>query len=150
MRYIFENHKSKPNWYTVTDTKWNLVCHFEEHLFNETHTFEKAPHNEELEANLPQIMKELGDWLFLHREKETIPTPKVEFRLSDDDTKAYVIRHKDPKFILVTDAKDVNTLPIHLGLSGKTFKKMLILGLLREEHELQKICPNSYPTPQYK
>lgn len=55
-------------------------------------------------------MRELGDWLSLHHYWETMPPTVYELRLREDDERISLIRHKDPKFILTSDAASFENL----------------------------------------
>ena len=62
-RFIIKQSKELPNHWVCTDTKYNLVCKFEEGLFNSTQEIielDDATH----EANeLATAVREMADWL---------------------------------------------------------------------------------------
>lgn len=103
MRYSFSRHPSRAGWYSVVDSQTGLVCSFEEHRFNETQEFnlDDLPIDPE---SIARAMRELGEWLSLHRYSETMPVPTYEYRLSEDNETVQIIRHKEPKFVITADA----------------------------------------------
>ena len=109
MRYDFTQHVSRAGWYSVLDTDTGIRCDFREHQFNETQEF-SLPDDLPADPNLiSRMMRELGDWISLHRYSEAMPVPVYEYRMSDDDTTISIIRHKAPCFTIITSANEDTT-----------------------------------------
>lgn len=108
-RYIFSPHESRAGWYSVLDSNSGIRCDFEEHLFDETQEFtlpDDLPADPEF---ISRLMRELGEWISLHRYSEAMPVPTYEYKLSDDDMAVSIIRHKAPCFTITTSASEDTT-----------------------------------------
>lgn len=108
-RFIFSPHESRAGWYSVLDSGSGIRCDFLEHEFNETQEFvlpDDLPADPEL---ISCLMRELGDWISLHHYSEAMPVPVYEYRMSDDDTVVFIIRHKAPCFTISTSADEDTT-----------------------------------------
>lgn len=109
MRYEFSQHESRSGWYSVLDSGSGIRCEFHEHQFNETQEFslpDDLPADPDL---ISRLMRELGDWISLHRYSEAMPVPVYEYRMSDDDMTISIIRHKAPCFTIITSANEDTT-----------------------------------------
>jgi hypothetical protein len=123
MRYNFIKHPAKDGWYQVTDTMWGLVCEFEAGKFNETQSFPDMgtlPMNADTIAN---AMRELGEWVSYHHYSEAMPATVYELRLTDEDTKLHVIRHKAPHMDAVFDTDDLPKIADALAKAAEFIRK---------------------------
>lgn len=110
MRYEFTIHPDKSGWYMITDTKWMMVCEFQEHLFNETQNYLDYGQLPVDPQKIATAMREMGDWLYSHHYAEIFQTPTFELKRSDDDQEILIIRHKRPHISVSIPADDVNDL----------------------------------------
>lgn len=77
-------------------------------------------------ARLATVMAEAGDWLFKHHYGRVFPTPVYELKLSDDDTRLFLIRNKKPRFVM--EIKDAATWEQHAAAlrNGAEFLKKVV------------------------
>lgn len=94
----------------ITDTKWMMVCEFQEHLFNETQNYLDYGQLPVDPQKIATAMREMGDWLYSHHYAEIFQTPTFELKRSDDDQEILIIRHKRPHISVSIPADDVNDL----------------------------------------
>ena len=114
-------HPEREGWFTVTDTKWMMVCDFEAHRFNDTQTYTDMGMLAKKDAQtIAHAMSELGDWLFSHHYADSLPVPTFELKRSDDDADILVIRHKKPHVVVSVPASESND----LNSLASTLKKM--------------------------
>ena len=114
-------HPEREGWFTVTDTKWMMVCDFEAHRFNETQTYPDMGMLAKKDAQtVAHAMAELGDWLFSHHYADALPVPTFELKRSDDDADILVVRHKKPHVVVSVPANELND----LNSLASTLKKM--------------------------
>lgn len=86
-----------------------ITCIFREHEFNETQRFDAGQLPVD-PIKISEAMTELGDWVATHHYSEAMPMPVYELRLSEDDTRMQLIRHKKPTFVVDTEPMDVSEL----------------------------------------
>lgn len=126
MRYEFSCDTSHDKRCRVCDTKWLMICEFERHKFNET--FEITDYGR-LPADPQKVataMRELGDWLSLHRYSDICPKPVYELKLSDDDTELHVIRHKEPFMDAVFYTDDMAKISDALKKASEFIRKRML------------------------
>lgn len=104
MRYEFSEHASRAGWYSVLDKKTGIRIDFEAHRINETQEIDIGDFPVDAAA-IATALREIGDWISFHHYSDAMPVPTYEYRLSEDNEVAMVIRHKQPCFTIVSDAK---------------------------------------------
>lgn len=123
-RYSFHNHSGKPGWYTVTDRERNFHIEFQAHRFNETldAVFPDSVYDAQ---EIATMLREMGDWLYIHHYSEIFPAPVYELRVSEDDTELHIIRHKEPTMDAKFETDDLDKIAKALAKACEFVRKGL-------------------------
>ena len=128
-RFRLEKSQDLPGWWVLTDTENLVVLKFKEHEYNESQqvTFldEDKSVIERLGAQgIAQVLREMGDYMFIHWYSIALPTPVFEFRHDDEKDRMLLIRNKFPKFTLeIQDDCDLKQLSDALKAAGEFVTK---------------------------